>query len=385
MSGIKEVEKLNQRQIETVKRRNEREVRTINNAHENYKADLKKGHAEEVVEIQKVHHSHLAQEAEKKEKVLAEMRNHLQQTKDLTEKELKNLKDTSSKEKVSIEQKLTHDRERINNENELYLEELNYRFNESSKKIGQEGNNRIEEIKSDMHGKASEQQEFYQNKINTQTQEFNTRFTHDEIKNRQMKDQQDVNFKKERMATNLRQQNEMQKMTTTHTDHIEKRDDQFRKGLKDQDLFFEKKYGGQLQRHTDEFRTLEEKNKKLVDDLKSSLTKEISRTASRNEDPFYKFETLKPELSQFEDRVEVRVKIPEHSKQDIQLTINGKDAIVNFNRRYNDASKTPDGTINKINKVETFSTRLPTSHILDPKSVKSTFDDGVMTYVIKRA
>lgn len=385
MSGIREVEKLNQRQIETVKRRNEREVRTINNAHENYKAELKKGHAEEVVEIQKVHDSHLAQEAEKKEKVLAEMRNHLQQTKDLTDKELKNLKVMSAKEKATIEQKLTHDRARINDENELYLEDLNYRFNEASRKIGSEGNSRLEEMKAHMHGKATEEKEMYENKLRTQTQEFNTRFTHDELKNRQMKDMQDSTFKKERMATNVRQQNEIKDMTSTHLTHLEQKDDQYRKGLKDQDLFFEKKYEGQLKRHTDEFRVLEEKNKKLVDELKTSLTKEIAKTASRNDDPFYKFETLKPELLQFDDRVEVQVKIPEHSKQDVQLTINGKDAIVSFNRRYNDASKTPDGTINKINKVETFTTRLPTSHFLDAKSVKSTFDDGVMTYVIKKA
>lgn len=127
------------------------------------------------------------------------------------------------------------------------------------------------------------------------------------------------------------------------------------------------------------------KNNKVVEDLKASLTKEITKTATRNSDPFYQFDSLRPKLSQYEDRVEVQVEIPEHSKEDVQLTIHGKEAIVNFNRRYNDASKTPEGTIHKINKVETFTSRVPTSHILDPKSVKSTYENGVMTYVIKKA
>jgi HSP20 family molecular chaperone IbpA len=83
--------------------------------------------------------------------------------------------------------------------------------------------------------------------------------------------------------------------------------------------------------------------------------------------------------------VEIAVEIPEHSKQDIQLTINGKDAIVSFNRRYSDANKVEDGTINKISKVETFTSRLPTQHFLDAKSVKGTYENGVMNYVIKKA
>lgn len=385
MNGIKEVEKLNQRQLETVKRRNEREIRTINDAHQNYKADLKKIQAGEIVEIEQGHERYINERAEKKEKVLSEMRTHLQQTKDMTDKELKNLKDNSYKEKATIEQKLSHDRARINDEHDLYLEELNHRFNEASRKTGSEGNKRLEEMKSFMHDQAVNQENQHQEKLNTQSQEFTTRFKQTEINNRKLKDEQDLSFKRERMSTNLRQQNEMKKMTSTHTEHLETRDDQFRKGLKDQDLFFEKKYEGQLKRHNDEFKALHEKNQKIVENIKSSLTKEIATTAARNEDPFYKFEALKPELQKFDDRVEVRVPVSEHATQDLQLTINGKDAIVSFNRRYNDASKLEDGTINKINKVESFTTRLATGSFLDAKSVKATYDSGVMTYVIKKA
>ena len=79
------------------------------------------------------------------------------------------------------------------------------------------------------------------------------------------------------------------------------------------------------------------------------------------------------------------MKVPEHSKTDVQLTINGKEAIVSFNRRFADASKEADGTINKVNKVESFTTRLQTGHFLNAKSMKSSYEDGTMTYVIKKA
>lgn len=382
---IRDVEKLNQRQLETAKRRNEREIKTINNAHDAYKTDLKKTQAEEIVDIQNEHHSHINVQAEKKEKVLGEMKKHLNQTKELTEKELKTLATMSAKEKNELQQKLNNDRARINGEHELYLEELNDRFNQSSRKISYDGKNRLDEMKSTMNEEILETKKFGQSKLQKATEDFTTRFKGDEKKYQAMKDTQDNQFKKERLGTNLRQQTELKKMTETHTNFIEQKDGNYRKGLKDQDLFFEKKYAKQLESHNGQFKELEDKNKKLVEDLKNSLTKEITKTADRNADPFYKFETLKPELNTFENHVEIKVKVPEHSKQDVQVTVNGKEAIVSFNRRFADASKEVDGTVNKINKIESFTTRLQTGHFLNAKEMKSTYEDGVMTYTIKKA
>lgn len=385
MSGLKELDKLNNRQLETLKRKNARETRAIEVAHDKYKNEIKKTNADEVVEIKNSHLHQVNSEAERKEKVLTEMRNHLDQTKQMTDKELKTLKENLFKDKAALQQKNNDDRARINGEHELYLEELNHRFNESSRNIASDGNKRIQEIKNLMHDQGREQSQFYQDKLHKQTEDFTTRYKTTEAKNQRMKDDQDNHFKKERMATNVRQQHEMAKMTETHTTHIEGRDTNYRKGLKEQDLFFEKKYEGQLARHNSEFKTLEDKNKKIVNGLKESLTKEITTYASKNQDPFFKFEALKPQMKQFEDRVEITVQVPEHSKEDMLLTINGKEAILNFNRRYTDANKTEDGTINKVNKVETFSSRLQTAHVLNPKSVKTTFDNGVMTFVVKKA
>lgn len=382
---IRDVEKLNNRQLETAKRRGERELKNMENVHQNIKAELKKAHNAEIVDIQQDHHAHLDSEASKKEKVLAEMRSHLQHTKSMTEKELKDLKETSAKDKAGLQQKLTADRERINGEHELFLEDMNDRFNESSKKIAYDGKNRLEEMKSQMNESYLAHEKQGQEKIQKQTNEFTTRFNHDSQNYRNLKDNQDKQFKTERMATNLRQQNEMRKMTDNHTNVIEQRDNHFRKGLKDQDLFFEKKFTDQIAKHNDTFKMLENKNERVLEDLKTNLTKEITKVASRNDDPFYKFESLRPELKNLPDGVEVSVKIPEHSKEDVQLTVNGKEAIVSFNRRYADANKLQDGTINKVNKVESFTTRLLTNHVLNAKTMKSSYENGVMTYTIKKA
>ncbi len=386
MSGaIRDTEKLNQRQIETARRRNERELKNIENNHSDYKADLKKTHDLEVVDIQDVNQRQVTQEATKKEKVLEELKTNLNKTTEITDKQLKELKTNADKERVGVHQKLSSDRERINAEHELFIEELNDRLNSQSRKVTVDGKNRVEEVKNALLDEARTTEQFHQGKIQTQTEAHTSRFQTDEKNYKNLKYNQDQTFKKERQSTNVRQQVELGKMTKTHTDHIEVRDTDYRKGLKDQDLFFEKKYGAQLETNNGQFKVLEEQNKKVIAGLKEDLTKELSKAAVRNDDPFYKFETLKPRLKTFEDRVEVEVDVPDHSKQDVQLTLNGKEAIVSFNRRYSDASKAEDGTINKVNKVESFTTRLQSGHILDAKGIKSSYDNGVMTYVIKKA
>jgi HSP20 family molecular chaperone IbpA len=385
MSGIKDIEKLNQRQLESIKRRNERELRTLAGAHENYKAELKKVHDDEVVDLQNAHVNVVNEKHLKKEKVLGDLRRQLDETKFLTDKELRSLKDSSNQEKGDLYKKLSADRDRINAEHELYLEELDHHLKQSSEKLRTAGKQTLEETKNDLHDKTLEQNRYYQEKVQKLTQDFSSRYKMEEMKNMKLKDEQDSNFKKERLSTNLRQQHEMGKMTRNHSQHFEAKTEDFRKGLKEQERFFEKKFDTQMSRQLSELKGLEDKNKKIVEDLKSSLTREIATIASKNDDPFYKFETLEPELRDFKDRVEVSVKVPDHSKQDMHLTINGKEAILNFNRRYHDAARSDDGTINKVNKVETFTSRLQGTAILDPKSVKATYEDGVMTYVIKKA
>lgn len=386
MSGaIRDTEKLNQRQIETARRRNERELKNIENNHSDYKADLKKTHELEVVDIQDVNQRQVTQEATKKEKVLEELKTNLNKTTEITDKQLKELKTNADKERVGVQQKLSTDRERINAEHELFIEELNDRLNSQSRKVTVDGKNRVEEVKNALLDEARSTEQFHQGKLQTQTEAHTSRFQTDEKNYKDLKYNQDQTFKKERQTTNVKQQVELGKMTKTHTDYIEVRDTDYRKGLKDQDLFFEKKYGAQLEKNNGQFKVLEEQNKKVIAGLKEDLTKELSKAAVRNDDPFYKFEKLQPRFKVMEDSVEVQVEVPDHSKQDLQLTLNGKEAIVSFNRRYTDASKAEDGTINKINKVESFTTRLQTGVILEAKGIKSSYDNGVMTYVIKKA
>jgi HSP20 family molecular chaperone IbpA len=384
MSSIKNTEKVTAQQIENLKRRQSREISQLKSAHEDYKTDLKKTGELEVIELQNEHQRQIAEESLKKEKVLTQMKEHLQHTRQMTDKELRTLTENTTNVREREHKRLAEHREKIQSENELYLDELNHRFATQTKKINHQGQEQIEGIKEVKVRELNGLEDQFQQKVTHQNHEFTTRIKTDAANYERLKDAQTRQFKHERINTNNRQQVEMAKLTTAHQSQIETKDQEFRKEIKEQDKFLEKKYQSTLASRSEELKRLEDKHEKVIAEMKKGLKEQLTVAVSRSDDPFYQFTELRPKLTQHPKHVVISVEIPEYAKQDLQLTLNNKEAIVNFNRRYSDSQKTENG-LSKINKVETFSTRLMTEASLDPKSVKSTYEDGVMTYTIQKS
>ncbi len=381
--SLRDMEKLGARQMENLKRKQDREIKRLESGHQDLKAELKKAHQAEVIDLNHENQRQVAGEADKKEKVLAQMREHLESTRKLTDKQLDEYKTQTEKTKAHEHQKLSLERERVKTEHDLYMEDMNYRYGQQVRKVNDDGKNQLVQMKEVKQQEIAQTEEHFQNRIQGQTQNFNKRYQTDSMNYKKIKDDQDNVFKKERANTNLRQQVELGKLSTTHQDQLEVRDREFRKGLKVQDQIFEKKYAEQLEVKNGDYQRLSNKHEQVLDKMKAELQDKLEYHVSRSDDPFYKFTLLRPELKHFEDRIEIKVEVPDHSKADLQLTTNNKEAILTFNRRHDDIRK--EGTVtNKVHKVESFTTRLMTEYHLDPKSVKSTFENGTMTYIVKK-
>lgn len=382
--SVKDVEKLNIRQIETLQRKQGREISRLSEGHDNLKVEMKKANEMELVDLQHENMRQVASENDKKEKVLSQMKHQLEVTGKMTDKQIKDLKDNGEAVRKTEHEKLSVHRDTVKSENDLYLEELGYRLSKEHKKIVNDSQDQLSTLKNAKTQELIQTEDHYKSKIQNQTADFTERFQADGRTQKKIKDDMDRQFKAERVTTNVRQQQDMGKMTNSHNQALEVRDKEFRKGLKAQDEFFEKKYVDTLKVRNSDLQSLDQLNTKVLGKMKSDLKEKLEATVNRADDPFYRFTELRPSLKSFEDRVEIKVEIPEHAKADVQLTLHGKEAIINFNRRYDDDRKEA-GIVNKLHKVESFTTRLMTDHHLDPKSVKSTYADGVMTYVVKRA
>ncbi len=383
--GIKDIAASHQRLVDTVNRKHEREVKVMNENHAENVAQIRKSHSLDLVGLQDQHDAHITSENKRKERILSQMKGNLDDTKDLTEKELKELADFKQKEIHDIQGKNANDRERIAGEHNENLESMVDRFNQASRKISLDGQERVQNDTEQANALYADRASHNQNRIDRQHTEFAGRIKTDSEKYNSIKAKQDDTFKKERMTTHKKQETDMQKMTDLHAKEVEKRDDLKRGDLKDQEIFFEKRYADTYKRHNEHFKNLDQLHDKVVKNLEADLTKKVDFKATRAEDPFFQFVELKPTVELTEAGVRIKVNIPDHSKQDLQLNLNGKEAVVNFNRRYIDNQKDDQGNSSRVSKIETLSTRLQTGVHLDPKSVKSTYKDGVMTYDIKKA
>jgi hypothetical protein len=382
--SINEIDKLSAARVENVKRKTTKEISRLEDNHVRHKEQIKKSHELELVDLQHKNLNQLAKESEKKDRVLNQMRHHLDMTQKMTDKEIEDLKTNLEETKSSEYHKLAAQREQRRADHDLNMEDMNSRFTTDHKELMNHHSERLSKLNSDKTAEYADKDHFYDQKLTGQTHEFTDKFRKDALKYEQVKFSQDNQFKKERLDTNYRQQVEMDKISTKHDQDLSAKDKNFRKGLKEQNEFYEKKFADNLKTRNDELSRLENLNKKVESKIKGDLQEKIEFQITRSDDPFYRFTELKPSLKKFENHIEISVPVPEYSKSDIQLTINNKDAILNFNRRYDDVRQ--DGvSTNKLHKVETYTTKLTTDFFLDAKSVKSTYKDGMMTYEIKRA
>jgi hypothetical protein len=385
MSNIKDIEKTNQLRMETLRRRSDNDISRLQESHRKYKSELQDSHKEEIVDIKTNNQQSIDKENLRKEHVLSDIKNHLKRTQDLTEKELRELNSKNLSKKSELSKKLSGDRKLVTEENKKYIDSLHEKTRATAKEINKDGRHQLDQLQLTIDEEIKRKESLHQDKLKKMAEEFNLRYQSNDKNNSLETQNQKKQFEKELFDINQKHQKEIAHLNTSLQHHLSEMDKDFRADSKDQDLSFEKRYSDKLITQNSMFKKLEENNRKFIQDLKKALTTEIQLAEDRSSDPFYKFDALKPELTHFDNHVEIKIKVPDYSRQDMQLTLNDKEAVLTYNRRYADASKDTLGTINKINKIESFTTRLQTEFHLDSKSVQSNYENGIMTYIIKRA
>jgi HSP20 family molecular chaperone IbpA len=121
--------------------------------------------------------------------------------------------------------------------------------------------------------------------------------------------------------------------------------------------------------------------KKMVE----STSAQKRMVASKNEDAFYRVETLNPAVLETEKDVSVSLKVPEHEKENVHLSVHGRDIKLTLSRKYTDSLESQDGSTNKSTRNELFSKEFTTNEILNPKLISQKYEKGTLTYKIQKA
>lgn len=133
----------------------------------------------------------------------------------------------------------------------------------------------------------------------------------------------------------------------------------------------------------------------ILNDIKNHLDKDMKKMiassstqkrimASKSDDPFYRVDLLNPTMIESEKEYLVKISIPEYEKENIHLSVQGREARITLTRRFSETEEAEDGSVNKSTKNELFSKSISSKDLLDPKSITQKFEDGILTFKIKK-
>ena len=106
--------------------------------------------------------------------------------------------------------------------------------------------------------------------------------------------------------------------------------------------------------------------------------------ANQNEDQFYRIETLNPTIVDSPKDFLVSLAVPEHEKENVHLSVHGRNVKMTLTRKYSEFIEAKDGTIDKSNRNELFSKEFPSKDLLNQKQVVQKYEDGILTFKIQK-
>ena len=133
----------------------------------------------------------------------------------------------------------------------------------------------------------------------------------------------------------------------------------------------------------------------VLADLKIHLEKDVKSIVNQNseqkklitskiDDKFYRIESLTPSVVDLEKEMIVSIKVPEHEKENVNLSAHGRDIKMTFTRRFTDSMEAEDGSTNKSTRNELYSKDFNSKDILNSKSITQKYENGTLQYKIQK-
>ena len=143
------------------------------------------------------------------------------------------------------------------------------------------------------------------------------------------------------------------------------------------------------------YENLTKEHETLLNDLKTHFAADVKKMleknssqkrviANQNEDQFYRIETLNPTIVDSPKDFLVSLAVPEHEKENVHLSVHGRNVKMTLTRKYSEFIEAKDGTIDKSNRNELFSKEFPSKDLLNQKQVVQKYEDGILTFKIQK-
>lgn len=327
----------------------------------------------------------IAEEATRKEEALIHMRDSLEKTRQVTSAEINRLQNQYTRRREDIVKEKESNLNRTEQEAQLAMETQNSKINNSLRQMNDEHQRRQEDMEYNNHRRENETVEQWKTRIQRQREGFSHAYHMEEAKFDKNLKGQEKEHKHVLLNDHLTHEKRMEEMNKLHTSTQKKTTEQHNKAIQERELFFEKKYAGQFEKHQKIEKDLELRNEALAKESQARLLKKVSAAEARKDDPFFTFSDLKTMLMDTPESYILKLEVPEYAKEEVRLTANPKMLILTHDRRHRDERTEEDGTVKRVDKVESLVQRIPVKSVLDTKKLEKAYADGVLTFTIPKA
>lgn len=118
--------------------------------------------------------------------------------------------------------------------------------------------------------------------------------------------------------------------------------------------------------------------------LNQAHAKSVASHASRTSDPFYRLHSVDAQVNNGETECVVTIRVPEHEKDTVRLTMQADGLCVTGSRRYEDKMLTDEGRKVTTNAFQSYTETFPVNGKLEMKKMTRTYEDGVLTFRIPK-
>lgn len=155
--------------------------------------------------------------------------------------------------------------------------------------------------------------------------------------------------------------------------------------LKQRDTDFKIRYENAVKEHES---ILKDISTRLEVDVKKMIEKTTSEkkiSENRVEDPFYRVESLTPKMTEDLKTVTIALPVAEYEKENVHLSTQGRLIKMTLSRKFTDNMTAQDGSLNKSTRGELYSKEFKTADLLSSKDITQSYENGVLTFKIKKA
>lgn len=380
MNNVTSLKRENEVALKKITNEHNLATSTLEGKHKLAVQKLKDGNELEIQSLRSDHERKIAQEIDKKENILQELKKSLDLTKKTTDEEIQNLKNNHSARMQELD---SNNKAHYKEAYYLHQEKLNELEEEAAvqnRKLNKAHalNLRQTELKTKLEESIAKEQG--QSKIETTKADYSMKALDNDIKYSQALRAQENHYKKTRDINEAL----FQKKLTTRMTEAEKNIEVQEALIKDKEQTlknnFETKYEKTFKENEEALSKLLSKKEKILEAFNDNLIKQYKVNSTSMNSDFKSMGKIESRLEDIENGYRLIIPINKEDKDLVSLSANGRELKLSMTRNFEHSSGQ-----DSIKKTESMISKIATKDLINPNSIKSKYEDGNLIYEIKKA